>query len=167
MPWEFDRNHSLIGFTARHLGISTIHGQFMDADVTLDLDGDDPTEWSMAASIKTISLNSGVGRRDDHLRSEAYLNAEQYPTITFETRRIESRDTGYAVIGALTMHGVTQEIELAATFNGEAVDRELTKRGFSAQGAVDRFAFGVGEPKVTWTVGGEINLVLEMEAIRR
>jgi polyisoprenoid-binding protein YceI len=121
----------------------------------------------MAASIKTASLNSGVGRRDDHLRSEAYFNAEQYPTITFETRRIESRDTGYTVIGALTMHGVTQEIELSATFNGEAIDRELTKRGFSAQGAIDRFAFGIGEPKATWTVGSEVNLVLEMEAIRR
>src|ERR1041384_2572604 len=145
MTWEFDRNHSTIGFSARHLGISTIYGQFQEAVVTLDLEGEDPTSWSMSASVNVASINTGIQRRDDHLRSPSYFDAEEYPTLEFKTQRLEPRGDGYALFGTLTMHGVTREVELAATFNGQAVDKEVTKRGFSAQGTIDRFAFGVGE----------------------
>jgi len=167
MAWEFDRNHSRVGFSARHLGINTVHGQFEDADVALNIDGDDPVNWSVKANIKAASINTGLGRRDDALRSDQYLNVEAHPTITFESSRVERRGDQYAVIGALTMLGVTKEVELEASFNGEAVDREQLKRGFSARGTIDRFAFGIGEPERTWTVGPKIDLVLDMEAIKQ
>ncbi len=170
MPWEFDQNHQNIGFSARHLGISTVHGHFEKANVVLDLDSDDPTQWSMRAVVDASSINTGIPRRDDALRGENYFEVDKYPEIRFETRRIERQGDGYCIVGALTMHGVTKEIELQATFNGEAVDREILKRGFSAQGTIDRFAFGVGDPEhreKTWTVSDEVKLILEMEAIKK
>ena len=167
MNWQYDKNHSTIGFRTRHLGISTVRGYFTDADVKLNLEGDDPTKWSMNATIQAASIDTGIERRDDHLRSESYLDVAEFPTITFETRRVEPRGEGFALIGSFTMHGVTKELELAATFNGEAVDREVHKRGFSAQGTVDRFAFGVGDPTGSWSVAPEIHFELEMEAALR
>jgi polyisoprenoid-binding protein YceI len=170
MPWEFDQNHRNIGFSARHLGISTIHGFFEKADVTLNLESDDPTQWSMRAVVDPSSINTGISRRDDALRGESYLEVDKYPEIRFETQRIERQGDGYRIVGALTMHGVTNEVALQAAFNGEAVDREILKRGFSAQGTIDRFAFGVGDPdhrEKTWTVSDEIKLVLDMEAVKK
>jgi polyisoprenoid-binding protein YceI len=167
MPWEYDKNHSLIGFTARHLGISTVHGRFDDVEVSLDLDSEDPTKWKVSATIKAVSINTGIGRRDDTLRAAPYFDVEQFPMIQFTTTRVEPRGDAYVVIGNLTMRDVTKEVELAAIFNGEAVDREITKRGFSAQGAVDRFAFGVGDPKPPLNTAAEIKLILEMEAIKK
>ena len=170
MPWEFDQNHRNIGFSARHLGISTVHGHFEKADVTLNLDSDDPTQWSMRAVIDAASIDTGIARRDDALRAEGYFEVDKYPEIRFESKRIEKQGDDYRVVGDLTMHGMTNEIVLQASFGGEAVDREILKRGISAHGTIDRFAFGVGDPEhreKTWTVSDQVNLILEMEAVKK
>jgi len=167
MPWEYDQNHSTVGFAARHLGISTVRGRFNSADVKINLDGEDPTKWSISATIQTASIDTGIERRDDALRAPAYFDVEAYPTMSFESRRVEPRGEKYALIGDITMHGTTKEIELITLFNGEAVDREVTKRGFSAEAVVDRFAFGVGNPNGSWSTAAEVRLELEMEAIRK
>ncbi len=170
MPWEFDQNHRNIGFSARHLGISTVHGFFEKADVTVNLDSDDPTQWSMSAVVDANSINTGIPRRDDALRGESYFETDKFPEIRFETTRIERQGDGYCIVGSLTMHGVTKEVELEAAFGGEAVDREILKRGFTAQGTIDRFAFGIGDPdhrEKTWTVSDEVKLLLDMEALKK
>jgi len=164
MPWEYDRNHSLIGFTTKHLGITTVHGRFDDADVQLDIDSENPTQWSMNAVIRAESLNTGIQRRDDHVRSESFLHVDQFPEITFKTLRTERRGDRFALIGALTMHGITREVELDVSYNGEAVDRGVYKRGFSAQTTINRFDYGVGDPEGTWTAAPEIRFNLELEA---
>jgi polyisoprenoid-binding protein YceI len=167
MPWEYDTVHSYIGFIAKHLGINTVHGYFESAQVSLNLDSDDPTQWSIKATIQAASINTAISRRDDALRGEGYLDAERFPTITFESKRVERRGQRYWMVGALTLHGVARDVDLDVAFNGEATDREMLKRGFSAQGEVDRFQFEVGEPAKTPTVGKEIRFVLNMEAIKR
>jgi polyisoprenoid-binding protein YceI len=170
MTWEFDKGHHQIGFAARHLGISIIRGHFDRSEVAVNLDAEDPTQWSMNATIDAASINTGNERRDDALREDKYFDVANYPTITFESRRVEKNGDGYRVFGDLTMHGTTREIELAVTYNGEAVDRDLTKRGFSGRGVIDRFAFGVGDPNrrdLTPTVGDKVELLLDMETFRR
>jgi polyisoprenoid-binding protein YceI len=171
MPWEFDRGHSYIGFSAKHIGINFIHGSFEDADVTVDLSSDNPVDWSLKAVIKAASLNSGIARRDDALRGELYLAAEQYPTIEFESKRVERRgDNRFAVVGPLTIRGVTRDVELDVTYGGEQVDRDILHRGFSATASIDRFDFGIGDRNdraKTWTVGDNINFILELDAALR
>ncbi|HZT06575.1 MAG TPA: YceI family protein [Chloroflexota bacterium] len=167
MRWEYDPNHSRIGFSARHLGISTIRGQFDRADVQVDLESDDPTQWRLSATIAADSINTGLERRDDALRGENYLNVARYPTIRFESLRAERCDDGYVLIGALTILETTREVELAVAYNGEAEDRNLMHRGFSASAMIDRFDFALGDPKVTWTVGDTIRLELDMEAVQK
>lgn len=163
MSWEIDLPHSLIGVSARHLGICTVIGRFADADVAVDLDGDDPTRWALQATIRTASFDTGFDRRDDGVKQH-YLVVDQFPTITFQTRRIERRGDGFAVIGPLSLHGVTREVELAATYNGEAVDRGILRRGVSARGKINRLDFNVGEEG--GTVGDDIEFILELEAVQ-
>lgn len=170
MPWEFDLPHSTIGFSINHLGICTVYGRFEDAEVTLDLEADDPTKWSIKAVINAASLTTLFPRRDHDVKGSRYLSVEEFPTITFESRYVERRGDRFAVIGPFTLHGVTKEIELEVTYNGDVVDRiqnrEVTKRGVSAQATINRLDFGVGEPMPPATVGHEIRFLLEMEAIK-
>jgi polyisoprenoid-binding protein YceI len=170
MPWEFDLPHSLIGFSTKHLGICGVYGRFGAAEVTLDLDADDPAQWSMRAVIQAASLDTGFPRRDDAVKKEGYLDVEKFPTITFESRQVERRGDRFAVTGPLTLHGVTKEIELDVSYNGEVIDRvqnrEVTKRGISAQTTINRLDFGVGAPVPPATVAEEIRFILEMEAIK-
>jgi polyisoprenoid-binding protein YceI len=147
-----------------------VYGHFGDAEVTLDLDADDPTQWSMKAVIQAASLDTGFPRRDDAVKSDHYLDVEAFPTITFESRRVEKRGDRFAAFGPLTLHGVTRDIELDVTYNGEVIDRvqgrEVTKRGISAQTTIDRLDYKMGEPAPPATVAHEIRLLLEMEAIK-
>lgn len=170
MPWSIDLPHSHIGFATKHLGICQVFGHFAAAEVTLNLDAEDPTRWSMKATIQADSLDTGFPRRDDDVKSDRYLDTERFPTITFESRRVERRGDRFSVTGPLTLHGVTREIELDVTYNGEVVDRlrgrEVTKRGISAQTTINRLDYGMGEPAPPATVAHEIRFVLEMEAIR-
>ena len=164
MAWEIDLPHSMIGFSGRHLGISTVIGRFEDADVAVALDGDDPTRWTLSATIRTASFTTGFDRRDDGVKQH-YLVVDEFPVITFETRKAQRRGDGFVVTGPLTLHGVTRDVELAATYNGDAVDRGMLRRGFSARGKINRLDFNVGEPG--GTVGDDIELILELEAIQR
>ena len=147
MPWRYDPNHSYVGFAVQYLGIVTIKGRFTSADVALTIDEEDPCHSTIEATIQTESLVSDWDRRDQRLK-EDYLDVVQFPTMHFVSRWIEPRADRYAVIGDLTIHGVTKEAEMAATFHGEAVDgRGNTRRGFSATTTVSRLDYQVpGKP---------------------
>ena len=164
MAWQIDLPHSMIGFSAKHLGICTVIGRFEDADVAVELDGDDPSRWSLKATIRTASFTTGFDRRDDGVKQH-YLVVDQFPSITFATQRVERRGDGFAIIGPLTMHGVTRDVELAATYNGDAVDRGVLRRGVSARGKINRLDFNLGEPG--GTVGDDIEFILELEAAQQ
>lgn len=169
MPWEYDASHSLIEFGSKHLGIATIKGRFTKAEVTLHIDGEDPTRSRVAVVIDATSLSSDLERRDLQLRSEAHLDVERHPTITFASRRIDSHGDRYVIFGDLTIRGVTREVGLETVFHGEVVDpRGLTRLGFTASTVITRADFNLpSEPGPIPVVGEEIRIDLEVEAIKR
>ena len=147
MPWQLDGNHSRVGWAVKHYDINVIHGYFGKVDATLDFTGDDPTKWSVAATIDATSVESACAARDHHLRTADYLDIENYPTITFQSKRVEPAGNGYKVYGDLTIHGVTREIALDGQFHGEAKDNQgRQRRGLSAATTIKRSDFGVGTP---------------------
>ena len=170
MAWDFDPVHSTIRFENGYLGILTVHGRFMKADVTLDLDDADPTQSSISATIDASSIETHNQRRDDTLRSADYLDVGRFPTIEFRSKRIERRGDRYGVIGDLTIHGVTNEVELDTEFNGAIVDaRGIGRRGFSARVTVPRSAFGihVNAPEPMPTSGEAVCIILEVATTKR
>ena len=172
MPWEYDANHSIIELGSRHLGLAMIKGRFKKAEVTLVLDDANPESSSIDATIDATSIDTDLDRRDAQLRGEAYLDIEHHPTISFKSRRIESRAGRYGVVGDLTIRGVTRVVELDAAFNGEATDaRGVTRRGFSATARVARADFGIkGEQLPGGAAIGlsdDVFITLEVETIKR
>ena len=144
MPWDCDKNHLRAEFAAKHLGIVTVKGFFRSLEAKLDMDDDDPNRWSVEATIDTGSLDTNNETRDRKLKSEEYLDADHYPTITFRSRRVVPADDGHVVYGDLTMHGVTREVALQARLNGEVTDAYgRVCRGFSAHTVLRRSDFGI------------------------
>jgi polyisoprenoid-binding protein YceI len=170
VPWEFDAPHSRIGFIARHIGLTLVQGYFRKADVKVELNDVDPTKSSLEAIIDAASLTSDFERRDDAVKGENYLDVERYPSITFKSKRVEpSGENRYAIIGDLTMHGVTNEVVLDTEYFGEATDpRGNTLRGLAARGKIRKGDFGIhGSPADPHAVGEEIQLVIDAELYKR
>jgi len=146
MPWDCDPNHLLAEFSAKHLGIVTVKGIFRSLEATLDMDDEDPTQWSVVATIDAASLDTNNETRDRKLKSSEYLDADRYPTITFRSTRVARGEEADVLYGDLTMHGVTREVALQARFNGEVTDAYgRVNRGFSARAVLRRSDFRIHE----------------------
>jgi polyisoprenoid-binding protein YceI len=140
-----DAAHSTVGFSVPILGgMSRVTGKFTEFTINISHDEADITKSSVAAAIKTASINTGIARRDDHLRTADFFDAEKFPEITFQSKRIEKKGDKYFAIGDLSMHGVTKEITLPFTITG--VNKNPSGQatyGFSARLPINRNDYGI------------------------
>ena len=169
MPWVYSPNHSQVDWACDYLGIMTIKGIFKRMDVALNLEGDDPTRWSVEASIDTTSMESGFERRETTFRDAEWLDTERYPTMTFKSKRIERRNGDYRLVGDLTLKGVTREVAMDVRYNGEATDRRgERRRAVSTSFVIRRSDFKVGPPpEAGGAVGEDVRINLQIEGVWR
>jgi polyisoprenoid-binding protein YceI len=158
--WRIDGAHSEVGFAVKHMMFTTVRGRFAELAGQVVLDGDHPERSSVEVEIQAASIDTEADARDQHLRSADFFDVETYPTLTFRSRRVEGSlaepGDSFKVIGDLTLHGVTREVVLNATFEGSGKDPwGGTRAGFSAETAIDRRDFGL-----TWNQGLETGGVL-------
>ncbi|HLH24986.1 MAG TPA: YceI family protein [Chloroflexota bacterium] len=167
MPWQYGASHSQAVWECKYLGVMTIKGLFTGIDVRLDLAGDDPSRWTVAATIDAASIDSGLARRDDVLRGPDYLDAERYPTLTFQSARVERQGDRYRVAGDLTIHGVTRPITLDLQDNGEGVNRRGERsRALTTEVSLNRLDYGVGPAADAGTaIGQEVRIWLQIEVV--
>lgn len=144
--WSIDPAHSRAMFTVRHLGIANIRGDFGAVTGTIDFDGKDVSKAKVNASVDVNSLTTRVAARDNHIKTDDFLLAEKFPTMTFVSTAIISRGAGkYAMTGNLTIRGTTKQV----TFDIDEVSPVLVRKGeadrvgASASGWINRKDFGV------------------------
>jgi polyisoprenoid-binding protein YceI len=161
--WKSDGAHSKVGFSITHLMISEVEGSFGDFDITATAN-DAFENVDFTVDIKTTSIDTDNSRRDDHLRSGDFFDAEKFPSITFKTTGYEKTgDKTFKLTGDLTMHGVTKPVTLDGKVNGIITDQrsQKLKAGLKMTGKVDRLAFGVGGD--TPSLGDEVELNINLE----
>ncbi|MEU6505132.1 MULTISPECIES: YceI family protein [unclassified Streptomyces] len=116
--WEIEPMHSSIGFTARHIGLARIHGQFNSFAGVVRI-GERVERSAMHVVIDAASIDTGVRMRDDHLRSADFLDVERFPTLEFYSDRfVHKGGSRWAITGALSLHGVTRTITLDTEYLG-------------------------------------------------
>jgi polyisoprenoid-binding protein YceI len=109
--FKIDPARSTIAFTVRHM-LGSARGKFSKFSGTIVVDRDHPEQSSVAVSIAASSIDTGIAKRDEHLRGELF-NVAKHPEIQFKSRRVKQTGTTTGeIIGDLTMHGVTREIVL-------------------------------------------------------
>jgi len=165
--YPIDTNHSTVGFSVSIMdGLSTVNGKFTDFTVTLTNDEKDITKSSVNVVIKAASINTGIPARDTHLRSADFFDADKYPEITFQSKRIEKKGKQLFALGIFTMHGVSKEITLPFQITGVNKDPVSKKMnlGYSAQIVINRREFGINwtQPKVPNFVGDNVEIKINL-----
>ena len=144
--WQLDDSHTRVGFSVEHLGFSTVMGHFSDVDGTVQFDLKNPNQTQFNFVIDTDSIDTGWEARDEHLRTDEFFNAEQYPTATFKSTQVNFVNPQQAkVTGDFTLLGQTKPLTLNLTLK-KIDDSPLTKEpviGFRATGNIDRTAYGM------------------------
>jgi polyisoprenoid-binding protein YceI len=134
--WNADQKHSQVGFSVRHMKISTLRGVFPEVTATLT-GGSTPT---LEGSLEIASVTTRVEDLDGHLLSPDFFDAERYPKASFRATLVEPS----RVVGEFTLKGVTKEIDLAATFTGPDTDPwGNTRIGLELEGEINRHDYGV------------------------
>src|SRR5438132_7515162 len=125
--YKFDQSRSTIGFTV-HQFLGTSHGKFTKFEGKIDIDREHPEKSSVVAKIDVRSIDTGIVKRDNHLRSPEFFNVEKYPEMTFRSHSV--KQTGQQagdILGDLTMHGVTKPITLHVKLLTPANDTKQTR----------------------------------------
>ncbi len=113
-----DPVHSTIGFSIKHLMVSTVEGNFRTFSGSLTLDPKNTAESSVEATIETKSINTQNDARDTHLRSADFFDADTNPAITFKSTDIKLKNNIYTITGDLTIKGITKSITFPLTVLG-------------------------------------------------
>ena len=157
MSWQIDPVHTHIEFSVRHLMITNVRGQFDKFTGTIEFDEQNPAQTKVDVQIDAASINTKAADRDNHLRSADFLDAANYPTITFKSKNIALQDKTHArLTGDLTIRGVTNEVVLDVEYVGaQKTPWGGTNAGFNAQTKINRKDWGL-----VWNVGLETGGVL-------
>lgn len=172
--WSIDADHSSVGFTVRHMMVSNVKGSFGTFSGTVEVDEKDSAGSKVSVTIDAASINTGVAKRDEHLRSADFFDTARYPTVTYVSKKVEkSGKDRLKVYGNLTLRGVTRPVVLDVE-GPTAAYRDpwgKTRRGASATATINRRDFGLTWNKVIEAggvlVGDEVKIILEMEFIRK
>lgn len=144
--WQLDPSHMRVGFSVEHLGFSTVHGQFDQVSGQIRYDPAKPKATTVSARIDTRSINTGWAKRDEHLRTADFFNAENFPAMTFKSTSIQWQGKTRAKLkGELTLLGVTKPVVMDVQIKKHAASpiTKLDTIGFHATTTVKRSDFGM------------------------
>jgi polyisoprenoid-binding protein YceI len=170
--WQFDPYHTQVEFTAKHLGMMTVRGLFVDVSATGFIDPDHPEASSVDVTMQTASIRTHNAQRDNDLRASNFLEVDKYPTITFKSTRIEGAGQDrFTMTGDLTIKGNTRPVTLSVVKYGEFNDPMMGHRiGYSAEGKIKRKDFGLTFDMMLdgrFIVSEEVQIMIEGEFVEQ
>lgn len=164
--WSIDKAHSKIGFNVTHMAVSEVEGNFKDFDGSLVTKAADFNGAEVNFTAKTASIDTDIERRDNHLKSADFFDAEKYPEISFKGNLVK-KGGKYKLKGDLTMHGVTKPVEFDVTYGGTINTGKGEKAGFKISGKLNRQDYGLTwnnkVPTGELVVGDEVEIIGKIE----
>lgn len=170
--FRIDTAHSVLAFAIKHNEIALVRGRFRDFSGKINYDDKDITKSSVEVTAKIESINTGVDRRDAHLRTADFFDAAKYPEMTFKSTHVErKRNNQYVLHGDLTLRGITKPVAIPFTVTGAIKDGQGNMRfGVAGQTTINRRDFGFTWGKTMENggldVGNEVMIDLQLEAVK-
>ncbi|MDH3892790.1 MAG: YceI family protein [candidate division Zixibacteria bacterium] len=170
--WNFDKSHSSVGFSVRHMVISKTTGHFSDFEGVLDFSGEDFGAGKVEVTVQMASVDTDDEKRDGHLRTGDFFDVEKYPTMTFKSTKVsDTKDNAFQLTGILTIKDVSKEVIFDCEHHGTLTDPwGNTRAGFTAEAEINRQDFNVSFSKLLdgggMVVGDMVTVKLEIEAIQ-
>ena len=171
--YKVDPAHSSVNFSIDHMVVNTVHGRFRQFEGTISVDPDNGNALKAASgTIQARSIDTDIEKRDNHLRSPDFFDAEKFPTITFESTEVKKDGNGQVLVGKFTMHGVTKDVSLPFTLKGPVKGpMGGTIMGFEVTGKLNRKDYGL-----TWNkaieagglmVGEDVTIQINAEFVKQ
>ena len=169
-PYSLDDSHTQVGFSVKHLMITNVKGEFKTYNADIDFDAKTKKFKSFKADVETKSVDTGIEKRDEHLRSEDFFLSEKFPKMTFVMKSYKSDGNKGKMSGDLTIKDVTKAVTLDVDDIATVKDFQGNNRvGFTLKGKINRMDYGLKWNK-TLEAGGlavseEVKILVEIEAI--
>lgn len=142
--YEIDPEHTTVGFSAGHMMVSQVQGQFMVFNGSIEMDPETKNVKTIEVTIKTWSVNTNHQKRDEHLRSPDFLDVDRYPTMIYKLKSYHKTGEQDSAVGDLTLHGLTRSVTLVGNMIGVVKDPTGSIRaGFVAEGKISRRDFNI------------------------
>jgi polyisoprenoid-binding protein YceI len=166
--WSIEPRYTSIEFIIKNFFFFTVKGKFTDFAGKIALNENDLHNSTVEFVIKSASIHTGIKRRDDHLRSAAFLDVNKFPEIHFQSTKVEKgrdRDT-LRVTGALTIKDKSKELVLDV----EETDNSRSPQGeevvyYLVQVKINRFDFGVN--KYPGLIGRTVKVAIQAQATKQ
>jgi len=178
--YTVDADHTTIGFKIKHFGISSVSGKFGKFDADIEWDNEDPVKSKVIATIETKSIDTGIEKRDNHLKSDDFFKTEKFPTMTFKSKKVkkvkcskeqkeEEYTTCYNVMGDLTILSTTKELTLNVGAHHIEDEWKNKRLGVSATAKINREDFGMKltEGFLSKAVGKNVTITINLEAVKK
>ena len=163
--YQVDSMHSAVTFKVSHMGLSWVHGRFNEFSGNFTIDAD-LAKTSFALSIKPGSIDTGIAKRDDHLKSGDFFNVAQYPDFSFKSTSVKPIRDGYEVTGELNLHGQKKTITFPLLGGRKAeFPKGVQRTGFSTELVLKRSEFGMD--KMVGPVGDEVYVAISFEGVKK
>jgi polyisoprenoid-binding protein YceI len=165
--FTIDPMHSSVSFRIKHI-IGKVTGHFDKFSGTFSYDPAKPAASSATATIEAASINTGIDKRDNHLRTPDFFDVQKFPTLSFKSTGVTDVQGDTAKLhGDLTMHGVTKPVVLDLTIAGIVKDPmgKGNRAGATATGKIKRSDFGIGATTgaTAGMIGSDVEITIEIE----
>jgi polyisoprenoid-binding protein YceI len=167
--YKIDPAHTSLTFSVRHMGISNVKGHFDDFTGTVVMDAGAVKE--IKGTVKVKSVNTGVEKRDTHLKTADFFDVEKFPEMTFTTKSSKTEDNHTVFVANFTLRGVTKEVTVPIKVSGPAKDPEgKTRIGLQANASLNRKDYGIKFNAALESgaalVGEEVTIEINAEAVK-
>ena len=169
--WRIDTSHSAANFSVRHNVVSTVRGKLGPISGTIEYDGKDVNSVKADVTIDVTRINTQNEGRDNHLRRDDFFNTEQFPDMTFKSKRVEGASAGkFRLVGDLTIRDKTNEVVLDVEGPSPVMKSQRgVLTGATATTKISRKAFGVlwnNMIEMMPVVGDEVTVTIDLELNR-
>jgi polyisoprenoid-binding protein YceI len=170
--WAIDPMHSDAHFSIKHMMVSNVQGDFGKLTGTAEYDGEHFDKAQVQASVPIGALTTREEKRDGHLKSPDFFDAEKYPTMDFKSKKITVKGGEFKMYGDLTLHGVTKEVVLTGKVPAKAIKDPMGKIriGTEAKAEINRKDFGLNWNKALDNggamIGDEVEVTLDVELVK-
>jgi polyisoprenoid-binding protein YceI len=168
--WTMDADHSEIRFKVKHI-LTTVSGQFTKFDGKLLFDPQMPEAGKFDFTVAVNSVDTNNGKRDNHLRSKDFFDADKFPEMKFSSSKIHHiKDNRYVLEGVMTIKDVSQKIQIEFEFfpaRPHPFDKQKNVGGFQTNFTIPRLEYHVGDGKFVkmGVVGSDVEVEIAMEAL--
>lgn len=167
--WTISPSRTNIKFKVKHFVLMEVEGRFKNAEgIVTTSDEENFSNAHVEAKIPVQTISTGNTDRDAHLVTGDFFDAQKYPEMSFKSKKVISTyDDDYKMIGDLSIHGITKEVEFKVKHSAKKVGADgIVRSKFSATSTINRYDFGLKWNELTETgsmvVGDKVAIEMDV-----